>query len=204
MNALFTYSLYAISFFIIVVLLKEVLKIKLKKAHYITIVVIIIIAFAFIPVSSILRFSTLEDAYNWSYKGNEIIEIINAPDCSFIIYSPESPTQSFSSFNKVGDKWQVDYAFNTLVSFKSLDQYNIAVVKNNKSSTYLIIVGYILESNEYATIKDNIHSEYKRISSGDNYYVQFHTVMSEAVYEDYVIYIKHKTKKILPLCRFRY
>ena len=145
----------------------------------------------------IINFSTIQEAFEYSYPMKKIMKVFENEESAFVLYGPNNGNFNYTYFTKTNNRWNFTTPQISVVKTKgNLDSFVIVTVKIPNKNLKLIDVEYVDffindSQGKSFNIEDSMGSEFEvtklEVTEDTNYYLN--TVIIEDVPENYYLII---------------
>lgn len=159
------YIIIFIIMLIIIIVYLFLIKKHTKKRICILIIALLIIyqLIMIIPIEEyFIKFNTLEEAFNYSYNGYQIIQVIEKDEYAFVVYSNDGgTTRQYTHFIKNGNKWEVTSPNVGSTKIKATSKgFSIVTNRIKEKNSMFVCIGYLDTLYKNPDIRDSINSNF--------------------------------------------
>ena len=211
MISIFIKIFIAVLFVILTVAILRIKKIRFTKLRKKLIalggVCIFFLLFVFPIEGNWLKFSSVEDSFQYSCVGESIVDVFYEDDCAFIISAKNDTATTVHTITKYGDEWgMVDvhshnkfYRSGFVESNYGPSEYlhlSANVVGNEEKEKYIVIIsGYFSEEIEPPVLLSSKNEPYHLLNNGENQpqtgakYLQYYDMEDGELPKELIVYL---------------
>lgn len=190
------YIIMFIIMLIIIIVYLFLIKKHTKKRICILIIALLIIyqLIMIIPIEEyFIKFNTLEEAFNYSYNGYQIIQVIEKDEYAFVICSKnDGTTKRYTHFIKENEKWKVTSPYVEGTKSKATSKGFLISVNRIKGKNIMFVsIGYFNILYENLDIRDSIGTDFRLEKEFETKEYKYYsrTAIIEDIPEDYYLII---------------
>lgn len=148
-----------------------------------------------IPIEKyFIKFNTLEEAFDYSYSGYQIIQVIQKDEYAFVTYSNNGgTTKGYTHFIKNDEKWEVTSPNAEGTKSKATSKgFLISANKIKQKNIMFVSIGYFNTLYENPDIRDSISTDFKLEKELETKEYKYYskTAIIENIPEDYYLIIE--------------